>query len=349
VAVGWVCLTRCEATIGGASDGPAASATSPDSSFGNGPIGPVVPAAVDAAVDSSVRPAVPTASDSSITDVPVRPDVSVGADGAAARDSEAGPPTARDSSTVDAGRPPVVDSGAPVPDAAAPVTGVCVVPTTGSDGFTTRFWDCCKPSCAWSTSVRACTSASNPIGDRNAQSACTGGPAHACYNFAPWAVNGSLAYGFAASTSVACGQCVELSFTGQSNSRASDPGSAAVCGKKMIAQIVNTGGIAGNQFDIMVPGGGVGDFDACSKQWGTSNLGERYGGFMLACQRQSNDYATYKSCTKSWCASVFSGGDTADLLAGCNWLVDWLNVADNPKVKYRQVDCPQEIRARSGL
>jgi hypothetical protein len=162
-------------------------------------------------------------------------------------------------------------------------------------------------------------------------------------------VSDSLAYGFAASTSVGCGQCVELSFTGQSNSRAGDPGSAAVCGKKMIVQIVNTGGIAGNQFDVMVPGGGVGDFDACSRQWGTSNLGERYGGFMLACQKQSDDYATYRNCTKSWCSSVFSGGDKTELLAGCNWLVDWLNVADNPKVKYRQVDCPQEIRSRSGL
>jgi hypothetical protein len=350
VAAGSACLAGCEATIGGdAVEIPAASAGIADGS-------------IDV---SSIRPALPPTADSAVDVLQSHPDALIIADGAAAREAETGPGPARDSSSAVDSRAPAVDSRAPAVDSRAPavdssppvtpeaapppIQTVCVPPTSGSDGFTTRFWDCCKPSCAWSTSVRACTTASNPVDDRNAQSACTGGPAHACFNFAPWAVNGQLAYGFAAHNDVACGQCFELSFTGESNSRSNDPGSTAICGKKLIVQIVNTGGIAGNQFDIMVPGGGVGDFDACSQQWGTSNLGERYGGFLLACQRQSNDYNAYKGCTKTWCSSVFSGGDKSDLLAGCNWLVDWLNVADNPKVKYRQVDCPPEIRARSGV
>jgi hypothetical protein len=309
----------------------------------------------DAVGGPSASATVPDSSTDGSRTLPSAPSIT---DGAAVGEAEAGLGTILDSSRADTGAPPAVDSGAVrvdggttvTPEAGAPpVQHVCVPPTSGSDGFTTRFWDCCKPSCSWNSPVRACTSVSNPIGDRNVQSACTGGSAHACYNFAPWAITDQLAYGFAAHNDVACGQCFELSFTGESNSRPNDPGSASVCGKKLVVQVVNTGGIAQTQFDIMVPGGGVGDFDACSSQWTTSNLGERYGGFLLACQKKSDDYDTYKTCARQWCSSVFAGGDKSDLLAGCNWLVDWLAVADNPKVKYRPVDCPQEIRARSGF
>lgn len=73
-------------------------------------------------------------------------------------------------------------------------------------GVTTRYWDNCKPSCAWpgkaqvSEPVRTCNRQDlwpNPL-DPNAQSACGPGEAFACSNNGPWAVNDNLAYGFAA-------------------------------------------------------------------------------------------------------------------------------------------------------
>jgi hypothetical protein len=37
------------------------------------------------------------------------------------------------------------------------------------------------------------------------------------------------------------------------------------------------------------------------------------------------------------------------LHAGCDWMVNWLSTADNPKVLYSQVACPTELTAKSGL
>ncbi|MEI8634903.1 hypothetical protein P4S72_28405 [Vibrio sp. PP-XX7] len=41
-------------------------------------------------------------------------------------------------------------------------------------------------------------------------------------------------------------------------------------GKTMIVQALNIGyDVSGGQFDLLVPGGGVGAFNACSAQWGS--------------------------------------------------------------------------------
>jgi len=117
-------------------------------------------------------------------------------------------------------------------------------------GKTTRYWDCCKPSCSWpgklslasgATPVRTCDKNDNPLSDYNtATFMCTGQ--------SPWVINSNLACGFAAasiaggSESSWCCACYELTFT-----------SAAVAGKKMIVQVTNTGGDLGNNhFDIQV-------------------------------------------------------------------------------------------------
>lgn len=225
----------------------------------------------------------------------------------------------------------------------------------GQQGFTTRFWDCCKPSCSWSGNVggrnpaKACNQQNQTHGNRDAQSACSGGDSFACWDFSPWAVDDTLAYGFAAFNGGQCGQCYELKFTGQSNSQPDDQGSAGICHKRMIVQVVNIGGIQGNQFDIMIPGGGVGDFNACSRQWNVQDnqLGERYGGLMLACQKQNNELEARKSCTLNACNQLF--GNNQQLLAGCKFQVEWLNAADNPKVTFQQVPCPGELTSKSGL
>ncbi|KAB5589688.1 putative effector protein/endoglucanase [Ceratobasidium theobromae] len=171
------------------------------------------------------------------------------------------------------------------------------------NGVTTRYWDCCKPSCGWPNKanvhapVRSCDKRNNPLADHNTQSGCTGGGAFACSSNViinhvilrqlrltsklglktPWAVNDNLSYGFAAvrirgsSEASWCCQCYELTFTN---------GPAA--GKKMIVQATNTGGDLGNNhFDLMIPGGGVGAFGGgCAAQYSVplTGWGARYGG-----------------------------------------------------------------------
>ena len=126
---------------------------------------------------------------------------------------------------------------------------LAVAQSSGS-GKTTRYWDCCKPSCAWNgikgltAPVKSCDKYDKPLNDVTAQSGCAGGTAYMCSNQSPWAVSDSLAYGFAAVTSAkpTCCQCYQLTFT-----------SGPISGKKMIVQATNTGtDVATNSFDIAV-------------------------------------------------------------------------------------------------
>ncbi|KAK4101611.1 glycoside hydrolase family 45 protein [Parathielavia hyrcaniae] len=198
-------------------------------------------------------------------------------------------------------------------------------------GKTTRYWDCCKPSCGWpgkgGNPIRTCDRSDNVLNDGgNTRSGCdSGGGAYMCSNQSPWAVSDSLAYGWAAvnlagsSESQWCCACYELTFT-----------SGPVQGKKMVVQASNTGADLGNNhFDIAMPGGGVGIFNACTNQYGAppNGWGDRYGGIH----------------TKSECASF-----PEKLKAGCNWRFDWFQGADNPDVTFRQVTCPSEITSKSG-
>jgi hypothetical protein len=101
------------------------------------------------------------------------------------------------------------------------------------------------------------------LSDFTTVSACeSDGRAYMCANQSPWAVDDTTAYGFAAvklsgkTESDWCCACYELTFT-----------SGPVLGKKMIVQATNTGGDLGNNhFDIAIPGGGVGIFNACTSQ-----------------------------------------------------------------------------------
>jgi hypothetical protein len=123
-------------------------------------------------------------------------------------------------------------------------------------GKTTRYWDCCKPSCAWpgkstsSSPVKTCDKNDNPLNDNGStKSGCdNGGGAFMCSNQSPWAVSDDLAYGWAAvniagsNEAAWCCACYELTFT-----------SGPVQGKRMIVQATNTGGDLGNNhFDIAV-------------------------------------------------------------------------------------------------
>ena len=212
---------------------------------------------------------------------------------------------------------------------------------SGDSGFATRYWDCCKPSCAWTTNVPACQKdGSARISDKNAQSACSGGSAFECYDFTPWYDSSTnTSYGFAAHNG-SCGQCFMLQFTGDGHS-GTNAGATALKGQQMVVQAINIGSIASNQFDLLIPGGGVGANNACNNQWGSSaDLGAQYGGLLTEC----NGDAT---CMKGKCQSVF--GNLPGLLAGCNWFTGWYSSADNPNVVYKQVSCPSQITSKSGI
>ncbi|KAL1879965.1 hypothetical protein VTK73DRAFT_6545 [Phialemonium thermophilum] len=125
-------------------------------------------------------------------------------------------------------------------------------------GTTTRYWDCCKPSCAWPlkgnspSPVQTCDKNDRPLNDGgNTKSGCdNGGGAFMCSSQSPWAVNETTSYGWAAvriagsTESAWCCACYELTFT-----------SGPVSGKKLIVQATNTGGDLGsNHFDLAVCG-----------------------------------------------------------------------------------------------
>ncbi|KAL1302612.1 hypothetical protein AAFC00_002985 [Neodothiora populina] len=197
-------------------------------------------------------------------------------------------------------------------------------------GKTTRYWDCCKGSCAWtgkadvSNPITTCDINDNPLSSYDTASGCNGGDAYMCSDQTPWAHNDTLAFGFAAvniaggSESSWCCACYKLTFT-----------STSIAGKTLIVQATNTGGDLGsNQFDLAMPGGGVGIFNGCSNEWGapSSGWGAQYGGI------SSNTCSDFP----------------AKLKPGCNFRWDWFEGADNPTVDFEQITCPAELTAKSG-
>ncbi|SMF16286.1 Glycosyl hydrolase family 45 [Alteromonadaceae bacterium Bs31] len=234
----------------------------------------------------------------------------------------------------------------------------------GCPGYSTRYWDCCKAHCSWQGNVPsgvdplpACSASDAVLSDVDAGSSCdAGGAAHMCQSMAPWVINENLAYGFAAAASGdVCGRCYELRFTGSSYNGGDDPGSAALAGKRMIVQTTNIGyDVSGGQFDILVPGGGVGAFNACSDQWGvpSEQLGAQYGGLLAACKQKlgwNDSLDSYKNCLAQSCQSVFGSRGLSEAYEGCMFYVDWFQAADNPALDYREVPCPNEITVRSGV
>jgi hypothetical protein len=166
----------------------------------------------------------------------------------------------------------------------------------------------------------------------------------------PQVASDTLAYAFAAYNGASCGTCFQLTFTGKSNDGTADMGSQQICGKSIIVQVVNTGGLQSGQFDLLIPGGGVGANNACSTQWKASGsqLGVQYGGVMLQCEQQDNyNYSMYPACTLSACQSLFP--NTPTMLAGCEFIINWMKGANNPSVKYTQVNCPSQLTSMSGI
>lgn len=203
---------------------------------------------------------------------------------------------------------------------------------TSGTADTTRYWDCCKPSCAWNgkadvtAPVDACLADGVTVAGVDVQSGCVGGDAYMCSNQQPFAINSTLAFGFIAASivggdvSTMCCSCVLMTF---------NDGTAA--GKQMVAQITNTGDdLTDNHFDIAIPGGGVGYYtDGCTSQWDapSGGWGEVYGGV--------SDEA---SCSEL----------PTELQSGCDWRWDFLDGADNPTVSFVEIECPAQITDITG-
>jgi len=228
--------------------------------------------------------------------------------------------------------------------------------TQGASGVktakTTRYWDSCKPSCAWTANASGspngaamtCSVSGSKLSDQNAKNACeSGGTGYTCANQFPWAVNNDLAYGFAASHSNGdCGKCFLLQFT----SNGEGGMSGTISGKKMVVMISNIGGdVGGDQYDIMIPGGGVGLYNAFSSQIssnggpGSPSLGQQYGGFRATCGNNV-------SCIRDMCTAAFGSGSSGvrgDFMKGCEWYINWFGISNNPTVLSKQITCPPEL------
>jgi hypothetical protein len=225
-----------------------------------------------------------------------------------------------------------VPAGATPAPPAVDCSGEGLPNVSGGEGYATRYWDCCQTACSQNDGHRCAQDGVTRTGD--SQSSCQGGGSFACYDEAPRAMSDCLSYGYIAKANPNCGGCYRIQFTGEGYYNANDPGSKAIKGKQMIVKVSNTGSdVAGNQFDLMIPGGGVGLFNACSRQWGSNDLGAQYGGFLTNC---TGAYSERKECVRQNCNKI-PAGPARD---GCLWFVDWLQAADDPKFTSQAVNCP---------
>lgn len=190
------------------------------------------------------------------------------------------------------------------------------------EGVSTRYWDCCKPSCGWwgkaffTKPVISCNVYGNHIA-YNAQNGCkTKGWAYTCPDQRPFVISKNMSYGFAAvnlkdmQEKDWCCKCYRLKFQHYKLSY-----------KEMIVQITNTGGdLQSNHFDIAIPGGGEGLFQGCTKQYSNFSGGSRYGGVSSA-----------KECHLL----------PKKLVQGCLWRFDWFMNTNNPRILFQEVVCPE--------
>jgi hypothetical protein len=176
---------------------------------------------------------------------------------------------------------------------------------------------------------------------------------YTCWDMAPVAVNDTLAYAFAATpgTGDQCGKCFQIQFTGEWKDVPDKPlpTHQALKGKTMIVMSSNIGhDVSGGQFDVLIPGGGVGAFNSFSDQLGMSAeaLGSRMGGLLTDCDNEITGWSAtldqWQTCLRNKCNATF-GDKSKILLEGCLWQADWYMAANNPSVLYKEVECPQYL------
>ena len=222
---------------------------------------------------------------------------------------------------------------------------------TGS-GWATRYWDCCMPHCAWPENAGGNATKTCDAKGKNfvqgGQNICAGGQNTTCTSQIPFKVTDNIAYAFAAvpaSDGGKCGKCFALEFTGEGKYETKS-NHQALKGKILIVMASNIGGdVQGGQFDVMIPGGGKGAFDGCS-QMGWGSQGEQYGGLLSDCEKEVNyaDGNARKECLTRKCNEVFKNDEQAK--DGCLFLATWMEAAGNPNHNFKEVECPQALKAK---
>lgn len=250
------------------------------------------------------------------------------------------------------------------------------------NGWTTRFWNCCKQSCSWPQNhvfgdpiTPYCDQYNRRQPRGYAKNGCQSSAAssgYTCFNQAPWSddVDSDLSFGFvsASSSFAKCNHCYELDFSSSAGKLdSSDVGSRrlAAAGKRMIVQAVNVGeGLARGEFGLLIPGGGLGNaWKGCYAQWNLKqrpglDIGLKFGGMLSRCQGcanpgtgcvpdRSKSHEALRACVKAMCNATFGAPEwpqTQPLKQGCDWFADWYELADHPTVRFREVHCPVAIR-----
>lgn len=197
-------------------------------------------------------------------------------------------------------------------------------------GVATRYWDCCKPSCAWRENinnllfgpVQTCDTTGS-IADPTTESGCNGGNSYMCARHQPRILNANTAIGFVSARIPGlalgdmCCSCFKLTF----------PSVSLLTQKTMYVQVTNTGDdLEPGQFNIQIPGGGYGLNNGCLNQ--------------------------FRSVVNSWSDRIHSFYDCANmpsiLQPGCQFRFNWLMGADNPAVVFQRIPCPGLLTSISG-
>ncbi|KAF2689182.1 glycoside hydrolase family 45 protein [Lentithecium fluviatile CBS 122367] len=211
------------------------------------------------------------------------------------------------------------------------ISGTALQLNYSGEAVTTRFWDCCKPSCAWkdkaafSRPVLSCT-ADDKSTEIDAGTGCNGGTGFQCSNQQPWSVNDTFSYGFAGVyikpeltggkiEDAWCCACYQLDFT-------SEP----LRGKSMIIQASNTAYDVktDNRFSLAVPGGNTTSHDGCARQYGV-------------------DQSVFGAENAGISASDDCDKLPEALKAGCKWRFDWFKDASYPSANFKRVACPSAL------
>ena len=183
---------------------------------------------------------------------------------------------------------------------------------------------------------------------------CDGGSVAVCTSQIPFTIEGCSNIGFAfaavpASNGGQCGKCFLLTFTGQGKYE-TKANHQALAGKKLVVMVTNIGAdVNQGQFDVMIPGGGVGMYNGTAG-YGWGNQGNQYGGHLSDCEDEVGGgdnqqvYEKRKECLIDKCNSVFS--NDAEAKQGCLFLADFMEAAGNPLHTYVEVECPSVLSSR---
>ncbi|KAK6537386.1 hypothetical protein TWF694_011573 [Orbilia ellipsospora] len=200
------------------------------------------------------------------------------------------------------------------------------------ESFTSMYYDCCKPACAWPTQgdfltgLKSCDVNDMVIQDDTAGNYCGGGPASSCIDQTPWAVNDTFSYGYAsifirgADTTEWCCSCYELEFL-----------DSDIKGKKMIVQGINVNYNENqiNWFSLTVPG---------QADW-QGMCAERFGG----------TFGEFFGVNATGLTDVSQCDNVPESLqAACRWRYTWYENVKGPNATFSRVECPAELTNVSG-